>query len=53
MNADTFLQQGQDSIDLWELLVLVREEIDGVREYFFDQTLLIVYSEGRARGFVS
>ena len=49
MNADTFLQQGQDGIDLRQLFVLVREKIDGVRENFFDQTLLIVYGDDAKR----
>lgn len=41
MDADTFLQQRQDRVDLRKFLVFIREKIDGVVEHFFDKVLLV------------
>ena len=45
MNADTFLQQRKDRVDLRQFFVFIREKINGIVEHFFDEMFLILCRE--------
>jgi hypothetical protein len=41
MNANAFLQKGQNMLHLWQLFVLIRQGVDGIVEDLFNEFLLL------------
>ena len=45
VDADAFLEERQNLLDLWQLAVVLRQTVDRVVEDFLNQTLLCVYQQ--------
>ena len=45
VDADAFLEERQNLLDLWQLAVVFRQTVDRVVEDFLNQTLLCVYKQ--------